>query len=533
MLVGGSRYLIFLFFSFPLLVLNIPFLDNPLFFDDQYFFLRDPPSQLLDAEFVLYPRSWVYRYFAIDLAVFDGDVRWLRLGNLVAHVGVSIVLFFFVKRLLSDLDLRLRPGLNPDIAAMFVAVLFAFHPLATLTHGYLVQRTILLSTLFSMLSLYTFWLGLKGERWGILLSCLSYFLSVFAKEHSILTPACACLLWVLHWRSGFRLGAQFKWVVMGLLCQAVVAVFVVLQMRWLVGSPYEPMTEELMDGGAYIHAIDLFPFSFLNQCYLFFKYIFLWVLPVPSWLSVDIREPFPLTYNSWGLWVGFVCFMGYAALGGVLLWRGRALGVLGFSMLVPLVLFLTELSVVRFQEPFVLYRSYLWAVGGFVALAFLLRRISSFVGVSVVIGFLLFFMAMSFDRLTTFSHSFFIWDEAAALFEKTAGGEGVFGGYRIYFNRGNSLLREGMLTEAMNSYNRALVLNPDFYQAVHQRGLISLQLKDWGSAQADFQSVIAQKPSYISSYIGLAEALKAQGHSVEASNSLRVACLLGEKSVCE
>ncbi len=482
---------------------------------------------------MLSPRFWVYKSFAINFAIFDGDVRWLRIGNLAVHAGGSVILYLLAKRLLTDLDRRFVSGIDTDLAALLVAILFAFHPLATLTHGYLIQRTILFSTLFSILSMYAFWLGLRGGGRWILLSCLSCLLSVFAKEHSILTPVGACLLLVLHWRSGLALGVRFKWVVLGLLCQAVVAVFVLLQVKGLIGVPYEPLTEEVMAGSPDIAVGDLFPLSVLNQACLYFKYLFLWILPIPSLLSVDIRDPFPLGFESWKLWGGGICFLGYAALGSALLWRGRVLGLLGFSMLVPLVLFLTELSVVRFQEPFVLYRSYLWAIGGFVALALALRRLSAFVGVVVVSSFLLFFMAMSFDRLTTYSHSFLIWDEAASLYEREAGKPGVFGGYRIYFNRGNAMLREGMLVGALESYNRAVALNPYFYQAIHQRGVVSLELKEWEHARRDFQSVIERNPKYVKSYLGMAQALKEQGHEVEAANSLRVACLLGQKNVCE
>lgn len=95
------------------------------------------------------------------------------------------------------------------------------------------------------------------------------------------------------------------------------------------------------------------------------------------------------------------------------------------------------------------------------------------------------------------------------------------------------MLREGMLVGALESYNKAIALNPEFYQAVHQRGVVSLELKEWERARSDFQFVIERDAKYVKSYLGLAQALKEQGHAVEAANSLRVACLLGQKSVCE
>ena len=54
-----------------------------------------------------------------------------------------------------------------------------------------------------------------------------------------------------------------------------------------------------------------------------------------------------------------------------LIWRGGRLGLLGFALLAPWLLFATELSAVRIQEQFVLYRSYLWMAPAFAGLGVL------------------------------------------------------------------------------------------------------------------------------------------------------------------
>lgn len=74
-------------------------------------------------------------------------------------------------------------------AALRVAVtLFALHPLAVYAVGYLIQRSILMATLFALLACWAFVRGLqtRSPAWftGAL---LSYLLAVLSKEHAVMT----------------------------------------------------------------------------------------------------------------------------------------------------------------------------------------------------------------------------------------------------------------------------------------------------------------------------------------------------------
>ena len=86
----------------------------------------------------------------------------------------------------------------------------------------------------------------------------------------------------------------------------------------------------------------------------------------------------------------------------------------GFGMLFAWILFLAEFSTARFQEPFVLYRSYLWAPGVLIAVAATLSAfpLRAAMTVSVLAIPLLWYQAQ--DRLVTFSSSFRLWEDAVA-----------------------------------------------------------------------------------------------------------------------
>lgn len=526
----------FLFLLIPvaLLSLCLPFLSNPLLFDDFYFFVPGAPEKFFsDGLHLFSPRWWVYETMAATFVLAGSEIFWLRLGNLFAHVGTALALYVFIRRLLIDLDRQHTQGVSAETAALIAAAFFAVHPMAIFAQGYLIQRTIVCATLFSLLSWLAFWRGLSGSRSALWVSCLLFAVALYAKEHAAMVPVVSFCLLVLYRRSGLRL--SFTWPELGsaLFVQVALAVVVVLQMKGVLGVPYETMTVEVLEGEADISQDVLYPLSVLNQCGLFFKYMILWLLPNSSWMSIDIREAFPLDFAQWTLWGGACLYATYGIGSWLFLLRGGVAGLLGLALLVPWLLFATEFASVRFQEPFVLYRSYLWAPALFVVLALGLRRVSKGVFWILVPLFGVYLMALSYGRLSTFAHSYLVWNEAALHLEKTGDKQGVFGAYRIYFNRGNALHQLGMLEAALADYARVLQLKPNYAHAFHQRGVVYLDLKQWSKAQGNFAQAIALMPNNTKSYLGYAKTLEFLGNHQEARKTLQFACVLGSSVACE
>lgn len=513
------------------LLLCFPFMNNPLFFDDHNFFFTGNPEALLSGGATLYPRVWVYETLAITYVELGGKLLWLRLGNLLVHLGVVLALAVLVRNLLRDIDRRKGLPISAEVAAVLVAALFVMHPLAVFTQGYLIQRTILCSTLFSLLSLLVFWRGLAGSRLALWGSSLLFALAIYSKEHAVMLPAAAFMLLVLHYRSGFSLGLPLRNVLAVLFVQGVLALLVVLQLKGVIGTPYEILTAEVLRGEVDIPEEMLFPLSVINQCALFFKYIGLWLLPLPDAVSVDMRPAFPLSFSSWQVW-GVVAFVGYMTGAAVLLWRGGAEGLLGLSLLLPAVLFFTEFSTVRLTEPFVLYRSYLWVPFLFIGVALGLRCLRPRVLLVLLLIFLPVFVALSLQRLKTFSHPLLIWREAADVYEAGPQGPGVLGGYRIYYNLGTEMKVIGFLPLALEALNRALELKPDYGWAVNNRGAVFLAMNNYSAAQADYERAVRLMPDEHVSWSGLAQALEAQGDHKQAEKARQVACMFSGQAGC-
>lgn len=508
------------------LLVCLPFINNPLFFDDHYFFQPGNPESHLFEGGHFYPRWWVYETLAATYVFLGKGIIWLRLGNLALHFSVVLVLSKLSLVLLRDLDSRIKFPVSAELAVLLAACLFVIHPLAVFTQGYLIQRTILAATLFALLSLLTFWRGLSGSRLALWCSCLFFALAIYAKEHVIMLPLAAGLLLVLRYRSGLFLGLPLRSVLIVLSVQCGIALIVLMQLKGLIGTPYEPLAFEMLDGQVSIPVERLYPLSIFNQAGLFFKYLGLWIFPVPTAISVDIRQAFPLDFSRWELWAGVGAFIAYLLGALVLLWRGGARGLLGLSLLLPGVLFFTEFSSVRLQESFVLYRSYLWMPFLFIAVALAVRRLRIRVLLVVLLLYVPIFAALSYQRLKTFSHPVLIWREAVEVYESGPQGTGVFGGYRVYYDLGCELQRFGFLSLALNAFNRALELKPDYGYAVSNRGAVFLDMKNYAAAQSDFEVAVQLMPENITSWNGLALARDGVGAHVAAEQARQKSCSL-------
>ncbi|WP_338522625.1 hypothetical protein NUH87_21740 [Pseudomonas batumici] len=532
-----SRRLVFLLLAVLsaglLLILCFSFLNNPLVFDDEAFFREGGPAAQLSATSNLAPRFWVYDSMAASFVYLSDKIIWLRVGNLILHGCTALVLFGFIRQLLNSLERRASFFLNTDTAAFIVAFLFAIHPLAIQTQGYLIQRTIVCATLFGLLGLWAFWQGLGGKRWALWTSCLCMLLALYAKEHAVMLPALCFLLWVLYRRSRFSSQFATGEIFSVLAVQAIIAVSVILWSKGVIGNAYEIKIEEVLSDEAFQPNGSLYVLSVLNQMGLFFKYLSVLALPQGSAMGLDLRVPFPLGYGVWWTWVGLVAFVAYGLAAFILLLRGASKGLLGFALLFPWVLFATELVSVRLQEPFVLYRSYLWIPGLFIALALGLRRLKKIYLFTLTPVFALYLFGLSYDRLMTLSAPVLVWNEAVQYYEGQGDKPGLFGGYRIYYNLGANYLDKGIVDLASKNIDKAITLKPKYEYAHYQRGKIFLLLGKAAEAKLEFERAISLRPSYTSPYIGMADALKSLGQPDEAQRYLELGCNQGSPLACK
>lgn len=504
-------------------------LSVPLVFDDFTFFAT-PETLTHYSHFSLELRWLPYASLAGTVTWLGLDIFWLRLGNVVLHAANAITLFFLLRRLfqvtLTPLHTTDTLPLSPSWFAFFGALIFALHPIAVYGVAYLIQRSTLMATLFVLLMLRVYLEGLLRGGWHWMLAAvLFYMAAVYSKEHSIAAPGVALALTLLIRKPSVTLFKQIAPYAVSLAVIAAVVISISIS-HGILGVAYEPRGMEMLNLSAKLHGLtelpNVYALSILTQSGLFFKYLGLWLLPNPAWMSVDMREPFALSLWGWHT-LGLIAFLGYFCIAVWLLLKQGSKGLLGFALLFPWILFLTELSTVRAQEPFVLYRSYLWMPGLFAALPVVFGRLAP-QRVFILLGTIsVLLIPLTLNRLHTFSSSLLLWDDAEKLVRNNPYAYGV---ERIYTNRGNKLFQLRRYDEAIADFNKAIAAHPyDFMYG--NRAAAYYSLGKYQEALRDYDRAIALNESNPNSYNGRALTYRALGDFTAAQQDFKTSCTLG------
>ncbi len=503
----------------------LPFLDNPLVFDDLPFFpgvlgFADEPFDFRIRWFPYVSLGFTSVFFAVDDPVF-------RLQNLLIH-GMSVLLLLLLLRLW--IGLFINKAENARLAnwgAWFGALVFACHPLAVYGVGYLIQRSILMATMFALVMQLAYLRGLlENKKRYMALAVAAYFLAVFSKEHSIMAPAILLpLTWMI--RARIQFSPRILWATwFGF---ALVALLVMMRMKGLLGVAYEPDAaslfgqQEMLSGLVAPHLL-----SALTQAGLFFKYCLLMLIPNPAWMSIDMREPFILSYVDWTSWLGLLAFISYGVFALWCLLRGGRVGLLGIALIYPWLLFMTEFSTVRVQESFVLYRSYLWLPGTMLLWAVLVsflpdRKIMLAGGLAALL-----LVPLAWNRLWVFADNYRLWDDAAKLLQ----GEDRLGAQRIYYNRALYAAKKKDWDSAIADYRKSLSIDHSRPQVYMALAFAYYGAKRYNEALAELDRVIELGATNARVHYSRGVVLKAMGDQSGAMKEMARSCELGESIAC-
>src|SRR5438552_14829164 len=505
-----------------------PFLGSPRVFDDWVLFSGQNFSYYATHPFGLELRLPPYFSLAVTEVEIGGMVAH-RIVSLAFHIACALAIY----KLIHDL-LRLpanrpesAPATNAAAWAFIGAALFAIHPVAVYGAGYLVQRTILFATLFSLLSIVFFVRGLvRGRHADAVSAALMYSVAVVSKEHSILLPGAAALT-VLLVGAERRFSVRHTAIYLSACARA--AIFVTLLSRWLIGRAYEPDFGAVANQleGVFGHSVADFSWSMsaVTQAGLFFKYLALWLWPDTGAMSIDIRVDFLQTWSAGWIVLKVSAFVAFGALGFLLLrHRGRA-GVAGFGILYAWILFIVELSTARFQEPFVLYRSYLWAPGIVIALVALLSAVplrAALTGFAFASALLLY---QAHDRLVSFSSSTLLWEDAVAKLPAKP----IPWGSRTLYMMGREYMYRGQPHKAIEIAEKCMAQYPDTVHCHYARGVVHLLQGQYDLAHRHLVRAVELHPDSGIAHHRLGLVLERLGRTQEAKAEYGRASDLGSK----
>ena len=97
----------------------------------------------------------------------------------------------------------------------------------------------------------------------------------------------------------------------------------------------------------------------------------------------------------------------------------------------------------------------------------------------------------------------------------------------VYNNRGNILMNRQKNEEALQDYNKAIELQPDLAQAYNGRGVLLMRQKNFESAISNYNKAVELKPDYREAYYNKAICESNLGKKDDACRSLQSAMRLG------
>jgi tetratricopeptide (TPR) repeat protein len=479
-------------------VLYLPFLSNPPVFDDFYFLTGSLFAYYATHPFGLELRVPPYFSMAVVQLVWWDHIEAQRVFTFVFHIACALALY----KLVLDIQRHVtRRDIAPPAAtaaahapALVAAAAFAVHPVAVYCAGYLIQRTTLFATLFSLVSIVLLLRGLARRDWAdAVMAALMYSIAVLSKETAVILPAVAVIAGLI-----VTVERRFwvKYAALYLACCAPAALLVTYLVRAKVGAAYEPDFEVVsaqvaQTGGVAATLGSSWVESAVTQAGLFFRYIALWLLPDTDAMSFNWRTEFAGQWRPAFAVLGVIGFAAYGALGAWLVARGGAVRAAGVGLLFPWVLFFTEFATVRFQEPFVLYRSYLWAPGLMLLLALALARLPIRAVAMFAVVCLSLLSYQAYDRLQTFASGLALWEDAAAKLPP----QPVPGGSRTLYYLSREYLAVGRVERAVEIAERCLAEYPDTYDCHYARGNIHLRRLEVLEALPHLASAVALRPA--------------------------------------
>ena len=448
----------------------------------------------------LKPRLLSYGSFVWVDAIWSQNWVVQRAINALLHLATALSIAALVYQLLKNTrlwgeefdagaDLKTQRWLASGVAA----AIWAFHPVAVYGVGYLTQRSIVMATLFVTLALLSLVIGLQNKRpaWYALALAL-YLLALASKEYAITALLLVPVFYIYIRQPGIRQIALVATVAAGLLI-GVGSVFFLI---------YGNIFGQLFDETSRAFALQLeqahpgitdqlYPLSIINQASLFWRYGLTWFVPMPSLMAIDIRPVFPVQFITLELAGAVAYVVTIVTALGVLIRAKDAWRLIALAVLVPTLLFATEFFTIWIQDPFVLYRSYLWSLSIPILIAIPLAYAGGKALLVLALTACLSLAALSYGRIDSLYNARSVWADAAAKIDLKAPANAV-GRWRPFMNLGADALDRGDNAEAQRLFKNAIALGEPMGSAHMNLGVTLQQLKQHEPALAQFAQAQAK-----------------------------------------
>src|SRR5437870_3251539 len=492
------------------------------------------------------PLTWMT--LGLDYLLWGMNPVGYHLTSLLLHAANAVVSFFVVRRLLTQaLSSPSERGHALAVSAGFAALLFAIHPLRVESVVWVTERRDVLSGLFYLLAILVYLRaceqGASGRGW-YWLSVAVFVCALLSKSMVVNLPVVLLILDVYPLR---RLGGPIGWwseparrvyvekIPFVLLAAAASVIALMAQLSFHAALS---VAELSVPGRLSVSAYGL---SF-----------YLWKMVAPVNLS-PLYE-LPPTVNLWA--TPFLLSYGGVVAITALAWarRCRWPGLLA-AWLAYVVILLPVLGIFQSGPQIAADRTtYLPGLGraalaGAGLLAAWRRR--SFLATGLAVFLLLGLGTLTWNQVRVWHDTEKLWSHAVAIDPKSPGGQLALGlalarqgklveavehyqtALRLkpdyaeaHNNAGSALVRQGKLAEAIAHYEQALTIRPDFADAHSNVGLALARQGKLAEAIAHYERALTIRPDHADTHANWGLALSLQGKPAEAIEHYRQALLI-------
>jgi len=414
--------------------------------------------------------------------------------SLLFHVANSLLLFWLLRR---TTGARGR--------SLFVAVLFAIHPLHVESVAWIAERKDMLSTFFGMLALLAYARYAEGpnlRRWFLVAVLLT--LGLMAKPMLVTLPFLLLLMdvWPLE-----RVPAESRLKAFATTHRRLVTEK--LPLFALAGASIAVTVLAQESGGA-VGSLERFPLlpRMANACMAYLVYI--WQMLLPAHLAVFY--PYPQTaHAAWLALAALGVLVGVTAL--VLLWMKRrpflAVGWLWFVGTLAPVIGIVQIGEQAYADRY----TYIPLIGLFVMAAWAVpdlvpqRRFSRF-ALRGVAGLAI--AALTVATWFQVGH----WRDSEQLWRRAV--EATSNNEMAHIKLGNALNEQGKVEEAVAQYREALRVKPDSARAYNNLAMIRLNQGDFQEALRLLSEALRISPNHVDAHVNMGIALASLNRPGEA-----------------
>lgn len=450
----------------------LPVFHNGFVWDDEFYIQKNPLIHSINLK-EIFSQNIMGNYHPLTILTLAAEYHFFGLNetgyhtvNLLLHL-LNVILVFYAVLLLSD-----KSGV-----ALVASLLFAISPLHVESVAWAAELKDLLYSFFFLVS-YIFYLKyLKDpQKKNYVFALVLFFVSLLSKAMAASLPM---VLLLTDYFKGRKINIKTLLEKLPFFLLAltfgVVAVFA-------------------QKSSGFIQDLTVFPFlqRLVFACYGFITYLFKLLLPLhlSAYYPYPVKngDSIPIQYYAYVLLcIGLVAYIFYS----LRFSKKIIFGIGFFAITVFLVLQLLPVGGAIMADRY----SYIPSIGIFYLAGegfnWLWSKKLKLIAISLLSAFTVFFSIKTYNRCSVWKNEMVLWNDVINQYQTIP---------PAYVNRGNLLRDANRYDEALNDYNKAIELKPDFAIAYFNRGTLFKNAKRNSEVLNDFNKAIVLNPGYAKAY---------------------------------